>query len=53
MPSLLITTNSIKDVYRSILITSLGHIESMVTQSLYGSQVVGGQPAVINAERGV
>jgi hypothetical protein len=52
-PGLPATTDSVEDVHRSIPTTSLGHIESTVTQPLCGSQGVGGKPVAIDAERGI
>jgi hypothetical protein len=51
--SLLASTDSVEDAHGSIPTTRPGHIESTVTQPLYGSQGVGGQPVVIDAGRGI
>ncbi|KAN0101619.1 Protein of unknown function (DUF3435) domain containing protein [Hyaloscypha variabilis] len=49
----LATTDLVKDAYRNILTTRLEHIESTMTQPLYGSQGVGGQPITIDAEENI
>ena len=50
---LLVTTDWVEDAHRSIPTTGLEYIESTVTQPLYSSQRVEGQPIAIDAEEDI